>query len=124
MSYRLQSEHPMNNRPRSVAFVGWLFVATGIFGFAYHFTELKVQEPFEYELVWVLFVRLLAIVGGVFMLRGANWARWFLLAWIAYHVILSALHSVSELVIHSFVFAGVAYVLLRPVASTYFQRGR
>jgi hypothetical protein len=30
--------------------------------------------------VWVCFLRLLAIVLAVFMLRSANWARWLLVA--------------------------------------------
>jgi hypothetical protein len=60
----------------------------------------------------------------VFMLRGCNWARWLLLVWIAYHVILSAFHSLSELVMHSLLFALVAYFLLRPQASAYFRGAR
>ena len=36
----------------------------------------------------------LAIVCGVFLLRGHNWARWLALAWIAFHVVLSAFHAI------------------------------
>jgi hypothetical protein len=39
----------------------------------------------------------------------------------AYHVILSAFHSVSETIAHAALFAVVAYVLLRPKASAYFR---
>ena len=109
-----------NRRPRSVAVISYLFVAAGIVGFAYHATEFNTEGPFEYEVVGVLFIRLLAIVGGVFMLRGANWARWLALVWIAYHLIVSALHSLSETVMHIVLLAGVTYVLLRPEASRYF----
>jgi hypothetical protein len=111
----------MNKRPRSVTVISWLFVAAGAIGLAYHATEFKAQRPFQYEVVWVCLVRLLAILCGVFMLRGRNWARWLLLVWIAYHVILSAFHSLSELVVHSLLFAVVAYFLLRPQASAYFR---
>ena len=38
--------------------------------------------------------RLLQIVAGVFMLYGRNWARWLLVAWIAFHIVVGALHSV------------------------------
>ena len=109
----------MNKRPRSVTVISWLFVAAGAIGLAYHATEFKA---FQYEVVWVCLVRLLAILCGVFMLRGSNWARWLLLVWIAYHVILSAFHSLSELVVHSLLFAVVAYFLLRPQASAYFRK--
>ena len=111
-------------RPLSVTVIGWLFVAAGIVGVVYHATELDRRSPFESDVVWVLLVRLLAIVAGVFMLRGANWARWLAIAWIAYHVILSAFHSVSETVAHAVLFAVIAYVLLRPGASAYFRGTR
>ncbi|MGH7426967.1 MAG: hypothetical protein ACREJ4_01150 [Candidatus Methylomirabilaceae bacterium] len=116
--------HLTSKRPRSVTVIGYLIVAAGIIGFAYHATEFSRQGPVEYGVVWVLLIRLLAIVGGVLMLRGANWARWLALAWIAYHVILSALHSWSDTVIHVGLLAGVAYVLLRPEASAYFRHTR
>ena len=114
----------MSKRPLSITVIGCLFVAAGVIGFAYHVTEFKIQRQFEYGIVWVCLLRLLAILGGVFVLRGHNWARWLLLAWIAYHVILSAFHSFSELIMHSLLFAVVAYVLFRPQASAYFRGAR
>lgn len=112
----------MHRRPLSVTVIGWLFVAAGVVGLAYHATELNAPGPFDSEVVWVLIVRLLAIVGGAFLLRGADWARWLLLAWIAYHVALSAFHSWSQTVVHAALLAGVAVVLLRPDAAAYFRR--
>jgi hypothetical protein len=111
----------MNKRPLSITVIGCLFVAAGVVGIAYHATEFNTQHPFEYEIVWACFVRLLAILGGAFVLRGNNRARWLLLVWIAYHVILSAFHSASEFVVHSLLLAVVAYVLFRPQASAYFR---
>jgi O-antigen ligase len=58
----------------------------------------------------------------VFMLYGFNWARWLLVVWIAFHVILSGLHSQFELLVHSLLFAVVLYFLFRPEASAYFRR--
>jgi len=111
----------MNKRPRSISVISWLFVAAGAIGLAYHATEFKVDRPFQYDVVWVCLVRLLAILCGVFMLRGSNWARWLLLVWIAYHVILSAFHSLSELAMHTLLLGVVAYFLFRPRASAYFR---
>jgi len=105
-------------RPLAVIIIGWLFIATGSFGLVYHLTELR--HPFHNDLIWVLPLRLLAIIGGVFMLLGKNWARWLTLIWLAYHVILSAFHSRSELVIHSLLFVVIAYFLFRPQAVEYF----
>jgi hypothetical protein len=90
-------------------------------GLAYHATEINLERPFQHELVWIGLVRLLAIVFGVFMLRGSNWARWGLIVWMAYHVVLSAFHSMSDLVHHGVLFAVIAYSLLRPPVSAYFR---
>ena len=111
----------MNKRPRSVTVIGCLFVVAGVIGLAYHGAEFKAQRPFDNDIVWVLLVRLLAILGGVFLLRGSDWARWFLLIWIAYHVILSAFHSMFELIMHGLLFAVIAYFLYRPRVSAYFR---
>jgi hypothetical protein len=51
----------------------------------------------------------------LYILRGANWARGFAVAWIVYHAVLSAFHSVADLVIHAALSVIVAYVLfVRP----------
>ncbi len=57
------------------------------------------------------------------MLRGRNWARWLLLVWLAFHVILSAFHALFELVVHSLLFAVIAYSLFRPRVSAFFRGG-
>jgi hypothetical protein len=113
----------MKKRSLSVTIIGCLFIAAGIIGLAYHLTEFKIQRPFKYEIIWVSLLRLLAILGGVFVLLGRNWARWLLLVWIAFHVILSVFHSWAELIMHSLLFALVAYLLFRPKASPYFREG-
>jgi hypothetical protein len=110
----------MNKRPLSVTVVGCIFIAAGVIGFAYHVTEFRSHPPLE--VVWVCLLRLLAILGGVFVIRGKNWARWLVLAWIGYHVGLSAFHQLFELVVHGVLFAVIAYVLFRPRASAYFRK--
>ena len=55
------------------------------------------------------------------MLRGCNWARWLLAAWMAYHVVLSAFHSVTELALHTLLFGAIGYFLFRPQSSAYFR---
>jgi len=114
----------MSKRPHSITVISWIFVAAGVSGLAYHATEFKPQRPFQYDVVWVCLVRLLAIACGVFMLRGRKWARCLLLIWIAYHVILSSVHSLSQLVVHGLLFAVIACFLFRPGASAYFRGAR
>jgi len=111
----------MNQRPLPVTIIGCLYIVMGAIGFAYHLTEFKAQHPFQYDIIWVGLVRLIAIVCGVYMLRGHNWARWLALAWIVYHVILSAFHMLSELAIHILLCAILAYFLFRPTATRYFR---
>jgi hypothetical protein len=114
----------VNKRPLAVIIIAWVFVAAGVIGLAYHATEFKIARPFENDAVWVCFVRLLAIVGGVFMLRGQNWARWLAIAWMAWHVGLSAFHELSELIMHSVLLVVIAFFLFRPQASAYFREAK
>ena len=34
----------MSKRPLSITIIGWLFIATGVVGIAYHATELKADR--------------------------------------------------------------------------------
>jgi hypothetical protein len=66
---------------------------------------------------------ILAILSGVFMLRGANWARWLCVAWMAFHVVISFFHAPFEVVIHSAMLVVLVLVLFWGRTSAYFQRG-
>jgi len=114
----------VNKRPLAVTIIAWVYIASGVVGLAYHATEFKSAQPFENDAVWVCSVRLLAIVGGVFMLRGQNWARWLAIAWIAWHVGLSAFHELSGLIMHSVLLVVIAFFLFRPQASAYFRAAK
>jgi hypothetical protein len=111
----------MRKRPLSITLIGWIFVAAGVIGLAYHATEFKAERPFDSDFLWVCFVRLLAMVGGAFVLRGRNWARWLLIVWLGYHVGLSVIHTPFELAVHSLLFAGLLFSLFRGPASAYFR---
>lgn len=110
----------MNQRPLSVTIVGCVYIAVGAAGCALHSADFKTSG-FAYDAVLPEFVSLIAILGGVYVLRGRNWARWLAIAWISFHVILSAFHSPSELAIHSLFCAILAYFLFRPTAARYFR---
>jgi uncharacterized membrane protein len=79
----------MNRRPITVTILGCVLIATGVASLAFHVTDLKASRNLLSELLLLSLVRVLAIVSGVFMLRGSNWARWLALAWIAFHVAIS-----------------------------------
>jgi hypothetical protein len=111
----------MRKRPLSITIISWLLVAAGVVGIAYHASEFDSERPLDPEFLWVCSIRLLAILCGVFMLRGRNWARWLLVLWLGYHVGLSAVHELSALVVHSLLFAVVLGLLFRSRASAYFR---
>ena len=112
----------MKKRPLSVTLLSCTLVATGMGGLAFHTTEFNPQHPLEPDVILASLVRLLAVLGGVYMFLGRNWARWLALLWIAFHVILSAFQSLQQLIAHVLVLAVFAYVLLRPPATDYFRR--
>jgi len=110
-----------NKRPLAVTILAWLYIAVGTVGFAYHAGDFLARHAFNYDGLWIELTELLAIVCGVFMLRGHNWARWLALAWMAFHVILSAFHAIPELAIHSLFLAVIAWFLFRRPAAVYFR---
>ncbi len=110
----------MTKRPISVTIVSWVYILAGIVGIAAHITEFDLRHPFSNDAPLALVVRLLAIVAGVFMLRGANWARWLAIVWMAYHVVLSSFHSVPAAAIHALLLAVFTYFLCRRPANVYF----
>jgi hypothetical protein len=64
------------------------------------------------------------VLGALFMLYGFNWARWLLVVWMAFHLVIGALHSPFQLLTHTLIFAVVLYFLFRPPASAYFRGTR
>ena len=65
--------------------------------------------------------RILQIVAGVFMLYGRNWARWLLVVWIAFHIVVSALHSPLFLLMHVAIFSVILFFVFRRQASAFFN---
>jgi uncharacterized membrane protein HdeD (DUF308 family) len=105
-------------RPIQITLLAYLFILVGIVSTAVHLFHPK----YDLSTIAVLLIGLSAIVAGIFLLRGASWARWFLLFWLAFHVVVSALNSVSFALPHIVLLALVAYLLLRSPASQFFQR--
>jgi uncharacterized membrane protein HdeD (DUF308 family) len=97
--------------------LGWLFIAVGILSTVYHLLKGSLDR----WIVPILLVGAIAIVAGVFLLRGARWARWLVLAWLAFHVVVSAFNSLSDAMAHLVLLLVVGYVLLGPPTSNYFQ---
>jgi hypothetical protein len=110
-----------NKRPISVTILACVYLAVGIGGFAVHFRELLAHHS---DAVAIELTELVAVLCGAFLLRGHNWARWLALAWIAFHVVLSAFHAIPEFAVHALFCAAVAWILFRPEAARYFRGAR
>lgn len=103
--------------PVPVLIVALLYLAVGAIGLVYHFRDLSASDG-----IWIELTESLALLAGVFLLLRRNWARWLAVAWIAFHVGLSILHSIRETAIHAVFLVLIAWMLFRP-ASTRFFRG-
>ena len=110
-----------NKRPLPVIIIALLYLAVGIIGFVYHFRSLLAWQQ---DSAWVEATELLAAVIGVFLLRGHNWARWLALAWMAFHVVLSAFDSYGQAAMHLAFLALIAWALFAPAAGRYFGERR
>lgn len=104
-------------RPIAVLFVSCLYIAVGTIGFALNFPKLIMLQ---HDSIWIEVTELLALIAGAFMLRGQNWACWLALVWMAFHLVIS-FPVLRQVVIHSIIFALIAWVLFRPDARRYFS---
>ena len=110
-----------NKRPLSITVLAGVYLAVGTVGFVYHLRPVLAARAVHSDDLMVELSEVLAIVAGVFMLRGRNAARWLALAWMAFHVAISFLDSLEKVAVHAVFFAVIAYVLLRPEAKAYFH---
>jgi hypothetical protein len=124
----------MNKRPLSITILSWIFIVFVGIGLLSHLVSdiqqavapgaARTGTAYPVDFWLILAVRILGVLGGVFMLRGWDCARWLLVVWLAAHVIISIHHSTFELVLHCVLFVVIAYFLFRPQASAYFRGPR
>ena len=115
-------QHLARPRLRSVLVAGVLFLVLGALDLWRGLAPLFASAPHWHlaiDDVEVLAIGVAAIVGGSFVLRGANWARWLLAVWMAFHVAIS-IGQPRALVAHLVIFGFVAYLLFRSGVSAHF----
>jgi hypothetical protein len=112
----------MKNVLLPVIIISVLFVIAGCTGFIYHFKEFFDPNAILYETLWIQFIRILAIVCGVLLFFSINWARWLAIAWLLFHIIISAFNSKSEMVVHIAFLVVVVVLLYLPKSSAFFQK--
>src|SRR5215469_11137459 len=109
----------MAKRPIYVTIIAWVYIVMGAIGFVYHFPTLQARSVLAFDALWIELIRLAAVLCGVYLLFGRNWARWLALAWMAFHVVVSAFHTMPEMAMHAVFLAVLAYLLTRPAAVRY-----
>lgn len=119
----------MHKRPRLITVISWLFIVLGtvslLSSLLPYWNQTPAERIDELKAHWIVHLaRTVSIVCGVFMLYGFNWARWLLVIWIGFHIIISALHSPLQLVVHGLLFAVILYIVFRPDANIYFRDPR
>jgi hypothetical protein len=110
-----------NKRPISITILAWLYIAVGALTTGAHYWDFKSHKPMLNEFVWITVLGAAAILAGVYMLRAQNWARWLAVAWVATHVVISALHLMQGLLMHSVLLVLIACILFRRDAREYFR---
>ena len=111
----------MNDRPISVTIIACLYLPVGTVGFVYHGREILASHAFHYYDALIELTEIIALVCGMFMLRGRNWARWLTVAWIAVHAAFSFFDSLQKGTVHVLILIMIAYSLFRADARTYFR---
>jgi len=115
-------ERPARGRPTSIIVVAVIFLALGLLDIARGLAPLFASAPhwrMAADDVEVLAIGIAAIVGGVYLLKGRNWARWLLAVWMAFHVAIS-IGQPRQLIAHLLIFGCIAFLLFRPGTSAYF----
>jgi hypothetical protein len=118
-------------RPRTITLVAWIFILVGAAGIladlwplltpdaSHQIEKLRADGLADLAPAWGL--RALAIIGGVGLLGGANWARWLLALWMLAHVGISLLHSLGEVLTHCAIFLPILYCLFRRPIQPFFH---
>jgi hypothetical protein len=93
-------------RPITVSIVGILFIIIGVlslFKAVWPLVGGNAARTTDHEFMdsGIVFVSaVVALISGVFVMRGLNWARWLCLLWMAFHVVVSVFHNTTELLVH------------------------
>jgi hypothetical protein len=110
-----------NKPPIGVTLIAALLLLAGAFGLYGDATSFTTLAADHYDILWPVGVHLLALVAGMFLLLGHNWARWLAVLWMAIHVVISY-PSAGKIIGHSaflLLFAVLLFVL--PTSRTWFR---
>jgi hypothetical protein len=106
-------------RPLLITLLGWMLIALGALEFAIRAAQFR--RPLHADDFGVPLFELVILVCGIYLLRGANWARWLAVAWIGFHVVVGSLNSVMRGVVHGLIFLAFTWLMFRPEMNAWFR---
>ena len=112
----------MTRRPLSIIIISLLFILLGVITLVHAAVELinTSDRLTDLKSHWMIYVSgMAAVVGGAFLLKGHKWARWVLVVWMAFHIVVGALHGVVPLLTHIVIFSVILFFLFRRPVSAY-----
>jgi hypothetical protein len=116
----------MKTCPPTITLISFLFVAIGVISTGVHVWQFDISKPTFLEEAGVYTIGTLAVVAGIYMLRGRNWARWLALGWISFHVLVAAFNqpfgqAIIGVAIHAVFVALLAWFLFRRESQEWFK---
>lgn len=123
----------MNKRPKSITFISWFFIVSGIFSLLSIFTSMNnplvlelmakslISIPVQFAMMYIGLA--ISVTSGIFMLRGANWARFLYIISTPFGFAISLATSPAKLLILPglIVYCIIVFFLLRPKANAFFN---
>lgn len=109
-------------RPLSITIISLLFILLGVISLVHAAVELiNTTDRFtDLKSHWMIYLSaVVAVVGGVFLFKGKKWARWLLVLWMLFHIVVGALHGIGPLLTHVAIFSVILFFLFRRPASSY-----
>ena len=106
----------MKTRPLAITILSWFFLIFGsialLSGLLPFIGADRAQLIAELKTHWMVHLsRLVQIAAGLFLLRGHSWARWLLVVWMAFHLVVGAMHGLVMFLIHAVFFAVILILL-------------
>jgi uncharacterized membrane protein HdeD (DUF308 family) len=112
----------VEKRPLSIVVISLLFILLAAITLVHALVEFinATDRLTDLKSHWMIYLSAVAaIVGGLFLFKGENWARWLLVLWMAFHIVVGALHGIGPLVTHVVIFSVILFFLFRRPVSSY-----
>jgi hypothetical protein len=115
-------EQTPKKRPVYIVVIGVVFITLGLLDIWRGAIPLTSRPAhLAGDDLTVLSIGIAALLGGIFVLKGRDWARWLLAIWIALHVALS-IRDPYVLLAHLAIFGLILVGLFHPAAAIYFRQ--